>query len=166
MMKFIKKHPIAAVGGAVVALMLWPWVYANVIGPPKPQPSPGPTPPSPQPNPQQWGQLTSANNPFPIFPGASSLTIGQGSGFSLQLQPGATWDTEGGYPPVSQQGGGSVLGGSVVPMVPTVGGSAPQAWDNVTGNGVLVIYWKDASGAPQATNIAVTTTGGAHGLGA
>jgi hypothetical protein len=160
MMKFIKKHPIVSVGGAVVALMLWPWVYANVIGPPKPQPAPGPTPAPPSP-----GQLTSANNPFPIFPGSSSLTIGQGSGFMLQLQPGATWDTEGGYPPVSQQLGGSVLGGTVNPIVPIVGSSASQAWDNVTGNGTLVLYWKDASGTPQATNIVVTTVGGAHALG-
>jgi hypothetical protein len=162
MMRFVEKHPWMTFFLVLAGLSTFTNVFGNksANAAPQPGPHPGPLPAPPSP-----GQLTSANNPFPIFPGSSSLTIGQGSGFMLQLQPGATWDTEGGYPPVSQQLGGSVLGGTVNPIVPIVGSSAPQAWDNVTGNGTLVLYWKDASGTPQATNIVVTTVGGAHALG-
>jgi hypothetical protein len=111
---------------------------------------------------------TPATPPIPtmqtivVTPGASTLNLPSGSGFTLALPSGASWpQAVQGYPPVMQPPG-SVLGGSVSPLVPT--GSTPQVWTNVTGQGSIILGWIDASNVLQTATIAITTTGSANTL--
>lgn len=122
-----------------------------------PGPSPAPAPPSPTPSPP------APSSTVILKPGTMTLTLAAEAGFTLTLPPGARWAPPApGVSPVVQ-GPNSVLNGTLTPAVPT--GSQSQVWSNVGGTGVLQMGWVDASGAPQATTLTVSTTGSAHTLG-
>jgi hypothetical protein len=122
---------------------------------PSPPIGPNPGPPGPSP-----GVLPTVQA-FVLVPGSFPITIAAGSGFTLQLPPGAKWTNVQGISPVIQPPS-SVIGGTVNPMTPT--GSESQTWTNVTGEGTLMAAWVDSAGVTQAATIAVTTTGSANKL--
>jgi hypothetical protein len=164
MMKFIKKHPIVSIAAGLAAA----WVlFGSKAAQAAPQPSPGPTPPIPPPSPAPSQDMlvlkpgTVVGNVY--VPGNTAETLPSGSTFVLELPQGASWTSLQGAPPVVQEQG-SVLGATVDPVIPT--GNEPQTWANVTGQGMLLATWTDASGNPQSSTVIVMTTAGAHGLGA
>jgi hypothetical protein len=113
-----------------------------------------PSPPAP-------GSSPAAPRVDVVLPvGGGTVTLAEGAGFSLQPPAGGAWAAT---MPV-QQTQGSVVGGTVSPLVPT--GAEVQTWDNVTGNGTIVASWVDANGQAQQTMLDIVTKGGGpHPLG-
>ena len=156
----MRKHPLVS-AAAVLGMIWWFTRSKTASAQPSPAPSPGPSPAPPSPPVPPAATLV----PITRMPGASTITIADGGSFILILPTGAHWpQVAPGTTPVVQAPG-SVLGGTVDPLVPTEGGIESQTWSNVTGNGTLWIAWLDNQNVPQMTTLTVATVGGSHGLG-
>lgn len=160
---FVKRHPFMTFVLVLVGLNVVDHVFtAGKASAQPPQPGPQPQPPLPPPAPQPPPAQQPIVNRLPLIPGPMSITVNDGDTIVFQLPFAAQWNVSGDLPIPLFQTPGSVLGGTLSPLIPT--GAQIATWSDLTGSGTVKAEWVDAEGQAHESVINITAAGGAHAL--